>query len=122
ACVPAIDPAKHSLVIHGMVDNPLELTVADLRRFPPVTRVHFVECSGNGRSAYRAPKGEMTPQMVDGMTSNSEWTGVPLSVLFHEVRVQKNAKWFLAEGADAARVARSILVTKGRDDALVVYA
>jgi sulfane dehydrogenase subunit SoxC len=122
AGVPAIDPSKHTLIIHGMVDHPLEFTLADLKRLPSVSRVCFVECSGNGRAAWRTPKPEMTPQLLEGMTSNSEWTGVPLSLLFREVGVKSGAKWFLAEGADAARLARSIPVDKGRDDALVVYA
>src|SRR3954471_2338262 len=42
AGTPTIDPAKHTLLLHGMVDRPIELSVADLKRFPSVTRVHFV--------------------------------------------------------------------------------
>jgi sulfane dehydrogenase subunit SoxC len=122
AGVPAIDPAKHTLLIHGLVDRPLELTLADLKRFPSVTRTHFIECSGNGRSAYRTPKPDMTPQQVDGMIANSEWTGVPLLALFREVGVKSNADWFLAEGGDACLLARSIPMRKAREDALVVYA
>jgi sulfane dehydrogenase subunit SoxC len=105
-----------------MVDRPLELSVAELKRFPAATRMAFVECAGNGRAAYRTPKPEMTPQQVDGMISNSEWTGVPLSVLFNEVGVKSGAKYFLAEGADACLMARTVPVSKGRDDAMVVWA
>ena len=72
---------KHTLLIHGMVDRPLEFTLADLKRYPAATRMAFIECAGNGRAAYRTPKPDMTPQQVDGMVSNSEWTGVLLSVL-----------------------------------------
>jgi sulfane dehydrogenase subunit SoxC len=122
AGVPTIDPQKHTLLIHGMVDRPLEFTLADLKRYPAATRMAFVECSGNGRAAYRTPKPEMTPQQVDGMISNSEWTGVPLSVLFNEVGVQHGAKYFLAEGGDACLLARTVPVSKGRDDAMVVWA
>ena len=122
AGVPAIDPAQHRLLIHGLVDRPMEFSLADLKRFPAVTRTYFVECSGNGRAAYRAPKPDMTPQQVDGMTSTSEWTGVPVLTLFREAGIRKQAKWFLAEGGDAALLARSIPVTKARDDALIVYA
>src|SRR5690349_19805665 len=121
AGVPTIDPAKHTLLIHGLVDHPVELSVAELKRFPAVTRVHFIECSGNGRAAYRTPKPDMTPQQVDGMMSNSEWTGVPLSVLFREAGVKPEASWFLAEGGDACLLDRSIPVSKARDDALVVW-
>lgn len=120
--IPTIDPATHTLLIHGLVDHPMEFTVDDLKRFPSVTRVHFVECSGNGRQAYRAPTPNMTPQQVEGMTSNSEWVGVPVATLLNEVGVHHDAEWFLAEGRDASRLARSVPVSKGRDDALVVYA
>ena len=122
AGIPVIDPQKHTLVIHGLVDRPMAFTLADLKRFPAVTRTYFVECAGNGRSAYRSPKAEMTPQQVDGMIANSEWTGVPLSTLFREVGAQSDAKWFLAEGGDACLLARSIPMSKGRDDAMIAFA
>jgi len=122
AGIPTIDPEKHTLIIHGLVDRPMTFSVADLKRFPSVTRPHFVECAGNGRSAYRTPKPDMTPQQVDGMIANSEWTGVPLSVLFREVGVKKDATWFLAEGGDACLMARSIPVAKGKEDALIAWA
>ena len=37
--IPDIDPAKHRLLIHGMVDRPLSLGVADIRRLPSVSRI-----------------------------------------------------------------------------------
>ena len=117
-----IDPARHSLTLHGLVDRPLKFTLADLERFPAVTRTCFIECSGNGRSAYRSPKPEMTPQDVDGMTGNTEWTGVPVSTLLHEAGVKKRAAWVLAEGGDASLLSRSIPMDKMLDDAFVAYA
>ncbi|HEX7938229.1 MAG TPA: molybdopterin-dependent oxidoreductase, partial [Gemmatimonadaceae bacterium] len=120
--IPAIDPARHKLIIHGLVDRPMTFTLADLKRFPSVSRIHFLECSGNGRSAFKSPKPEMTPQIVDGLTSNGEWTGVPLATVFNEVGVKPEAKWFLAEGSDAAKLSRSIPIDKAMDDALLVWA
>ena len=117
-----IDPAKYSLTIHGLVDRPMRFTLDELRRFPAVTRVHFIDCSGNGRAAYRAPKPDMTPQMIDGLTSNSEWTGVLVSTLLREAGVGRGARWVLAEGGDAAVLSRSIPMAKMLDDALVAYA
>ena len=98
------------------------LTLEELKRFPAVTHTYFVECSGNGRAAYRAPKREMTPQDVDGLTSNSEWTGVTVATLLKEVGIQRNASWVLAEGGDAARLSRSIPMAKMQDDAIIAYA
>ena len=122
AGVPVIDPSTHRLIIHGLVDRPLVLTVDEIKRFPQVTRVHFVECSGNGRAAWVNPAPDMTPQRTDGMTSNSEWTGVPVSTLFREAGAQAAATWFLAEGADACLMTRSIPMEKAHDDALIVWA
>ena len=120
--VPDLDPARHTLLIHGLVERPLLFTVDDLRRFPQVSRIHFLECSGNGRGAWRAPNAEMTPQRVDGMTSNSEWTGVALATLLREVGARDDARWILAEGGDAALFARSIPIEKARGDAMIAWA
>jgi sulfane dehydrogenase subunit SoxC len=117
--VPEIDPKTYSLLIHGMVERPMVFTLADLKRFPSVSRVHFLECSGNfgGRGATT----EITPQQLAGLTSTSEWTGVALATLFREVGVSPKATWFLAEGQDAAVLTRSIPVSKAHDDALIAY-
>lgn len=119
AGVPTIDPESWTLLIHGMVDRPMVFTLADLKRMPSVSVVRFLECSGNFRQ--RAGE-ETTPQAIAGLTSQSEWTGVPLSVLFREVGVQPEARWFLAEGGDAAVMTRSIPLEKAFDDALIAYA
>ena len=120
--IAVIDPQRYALTIHGMVERPRVFSLGDLKRFPSVTRTCFIECSGNGRSAYRTPKATMTPQDVDGLTSNSEWTGVPVSTLLREVGVQPGVAWMLAEGGDAARLSRSIPMHKMLDDALIAYA
>jgi sulfane dehydrogenase subunit SoxC len=120
--VPAIDAARHSLLVHGLVEKPTVFSLDDIKRFPQVTRVYFVECAGNGRGAYRDPKPDLTPQKVAGLTSNSEWTGVAVKTLFDEAGVRRDATWFLAEGGDAAVMTRSIPVAKGLEDALVVWA
>jgi sulfane dehydrogenase subunit SoxC len=119
AGVPAIDPHTYELMIHGMVNKPVVFSLADLKRFPAVSRICFLECSGNFR---KPDKEEITPQQICGLTSQSEWTGVMLSTLFREVGVDPKATWFLAEGADAALMSRSIPVSKGWEDAMIVYA
>lgn len=118
AGVPIIDPAKHELLIHGLVKRPLKFTVADLKKFPAVSRICFLECAGN----FRTGKEDLTPQDVSGLTSQSEWTGVMLSTLFREAGVDPKAKWFLAEGSDAAVMTRTIPIAKAWDDAMIVYA
>jgi sulfane dehydrogenase subunit SoxC len=123
---PDIDPRQHRLLIHGMVDRPLIFTVDELKRLPSVSRFHFLECHGN--SSVSGPTGPprkvatATVQDTHGLTSCSEWTGVPLSLLLKEVSVQKGATWFVAEGADTVKHAKSIPIGKGMDDVLVVFA
>jgi sulfane dehydrogenase subunit SoxC len=118
--VPIIDPTTHTLLIHGLVRRPLKLTVYDLMRFPSVNRISFLECSGNGFREWRQPTGKDV-QQTHGLLSGTEWTGVALSTLLREVGLQPGATWFIAEGADAARMNRSIPLEKAWDDALIAY-
>lgn len=118
--VPDIDPRKHRLLIHGLVDRPVILTMDEIKRLPSVSRIHFIECAGNTLWEWPAPT-QKTVQGTHGLTSCSEWTGVPLSLLLREAGVQKGAKWIVAEGADASGNERSIPLAKALDDVLVAY-
>ena len=122
AGIPEIDPAQHELLIDGLVDRPLVFTMAELRRLPAVSRTYFVECSGNGRVKWSPAQPDTDAQAAFGMTSCSEWTGVPVSVLLQEAGVKAEASWLVAEGADACRLTRSVPLDKALDDTLVAYA
>ena len=117
--IPNIDPAKHKLVIHGMVRQPLEFTLEKLSRYPLVTRMNFVECAGNSAPMFSSEPLQVTAQALHGLCSCSEWTGVPLSVLLDEAGIDPKAKWLVAEGADAQMLDRSVPVKKAYEDALV---
>jgi sulfane dehydrogenase subunit SoxC len=122
AGVALIDPARYELMVHGLVDRPTIFSLDDLRRFPSVSRTYFLECSGNGRAAYKAPKKELTAQAIDGLTSNGEWTGVPVAILLQEVGVKRGATWIHAEGGDASKLSRSVPMEKALGDAMIAYA
>jgi sulfane dehydrogenase subunit SoxC len=68
AGVPDIDPSQHRLMVHGMVERPLILDMNDIVRFPSVSRIHFLECSGNSTAQFRAPSGT-TAQEIHGLLS-----------------------------------------------------
>ena len=121
AGTPTIDPLEHRLIVHGMVEKPLIFAMEDLTRFPSVSRVCFLECSGNTQN-WGAPNPELTVQDTHGLLSCCEWTGVPLATILAEAGVKPEAKWMLAEGADAAAMTRSIPIEKALDDALLAYA
>jgi sulfane dehydrogenase subunit SoxC len=118
--IPTIDPARHRLVVHGLVDRPLSLSMAEIRRLPSATRILALECGGNSSSEWAATTG-IDVQRSYGLLSGSEWTGVPLSLLLAEAGVQPRASWVIAEGADACRMMRSIPLAKARENSLLAY-
>ena len=118
---PEVDPHQHRLLIHGLVERPLLLSMNDIVRFPAVSRIHFIECPANGGMEWRAAQLNSL-QFTHGMIGCAEWTGVKLSTLLDEVGLKKEAKWVMVEGADGAHMNRSLPLDKCLDDCLVVYA
>jgi DMSO/TMAO reductase YedYZ molybdopterin-dependent catalytic subunit/mono/diheme cytochrome c family protein len=114
--MPDIDPKTYTLMIHGLVDQPLTFTMDDLKRFPAVSRLHFVECAGNRHNGR-----QKTVQESHGMTSCSEWTGVMLSTLLKECGLKSSATWFVAEGAEEVKGANSMPIAKVMDDCMIAY-
>ncbi len=120
AGVPDIDPEQHRLLVHGLVERPLIFRMSDLMRFPQVSRLHFLECSGNTQT-WKPGSPSLTVQDTHGLVSCCEWTGVMLSTVLDEVGIKKEATWLLAESADAAGMDRSVPMAKALDDAMLVY-
>ena len=120
AGIPTIDPERHRLVIQGLVDRPLSLSMADIRRLPSITRILVMECGGNSAGEW-GPAGGPDVQRSYGLVSGSEWTGVPLSLLLAEAGVKRGASWVIAEGADACRMMRSIPLAKATGNSLLAY-
>jgi len=119
---PDIDPVKHRLLADGMVRKPLVFTVEDLKAMPSVTRTVFIECTGNGWENWKKADESLSVQNTHGLVSTNEWTGVPLRFLAELVGRERDAHWLLAEGGDAAGVARSIPLTDEiLDEAFVAY-
>jgi sulfane dehydrogenase subunit SoxC len=122
--LPEIDAAQHRLTIHGMVDRPLSFSLADLKSLPSVSRVHFLECHGNSSPLIHNagnPNMGLPVQFIHGMTSCSEWTGVPLAVLLNEAGVKKEASWLVSEGADPGKFSHTLPLAKALDDVIVAY-
>lgn len=118
AGVPAIDPAGHTLVINGLVRQPLAFRYEDLLKYPMISRIHFLECSGNSGALIRGTNGG-TAQSLHGLVSCAEWTGIALSTLLDEAGVAPQAQWLAAVGADAASMGRSVPINKAMDDVMV---
>jgi len=117
--IPAIDPDAHRLVIHGLVDRPLSFSLEALSRYQTVSRIRFLECSGNSAALMATEPVQASCSQIHGLVSASEWGGVPLSVLLQETGIKAKGKWIVAAGADAAMMSRSVPMDKALDDAFV---
>ena len=123
AGIPDIRFEDHELLVHGMVERPMVFRMSELMRYPQVSRIRFLECSGNGGGVYnreRMPT-EVTVQALDGLLSTSEWTGVAVSTILREVGVRPGANWVLAEGGDSAVMSRSVPLEKVMKDSILAY-
>jgi len=117
--IPAIDPDEHRLVIHGLVERPLSFGLEALSRYQTISRIQFLECSGNSGASLSAEPLQRSCSQIHGLVSASEWGGVPLSVLLQETGIKPEGKWIVAAGADAAMMSRSVPLDKVLDDAIV---
>jgi|KBSMisStandDraft_5_1062788.scaffolds.fasta_scaffold49161_3 sulfane dehydrogenase subunit SoxC len=117
--IPLIDPAKHKLLIHGLVKQPQVFTIDALLRYPLHSRPAFVECGGNSAPLFSPKPIQADLQALHGLSSCAEWTGVKLSILLQECGIDPSAKWIIAEGGDAPHLMRSVPLSKGLDDAMI---
>jgi len=116
-----IDPNEHRLMIHGLVEKPIVLTMDELKRYPSVTRIHFIECPANGGPEWRGPQFNSI-QFSKGMMSCAQWTGVYVKTILEDLGLKPEALWMLAEGADNSHMGRTIPIDKVLDDAMIVWA
>jgi DMSO/TMAO reductase YedYZ molybdopterin-dependent catalytic subunit len=118
--VPAIDPASWRLTVDGLVDQPLSLSLDDLRSMLRRDETATLECAGNRRT-FQQPIPPGVPWQ-DGAVSTALWEGIPLAAVLDRARVSDSARHVLLEGADLcptdagpALFARSIPLELARD-------
>ena len=96
--VPETDEVSWTLSIGGLVRQPLELSIADLRDAPRVTFPVTMECAGNGR-ARLSPRPISQPWLTEAI-GTAEWTGTPLRPLLEKAGPLDGAVEFVFAGAD----------------------
>jgi DMSO/TMAO reductase YedYZ molybdopterin-dependent catalytic subunit len=122
-----MDAEGWTLTIDGFVDNPMTMTIAELREnFEVITRALHIECGGNGRSAFDPPaRGN---QWTVGAVACSEWTGVRLKDVLEAAGVQEAAVYTGHEGADIHLsgdpdkfpLSRGLPIDKALDDTVMI--
>ena len=120
AGIAEVDPTLHRLMINGLVEQEMVFTMQDILRFPRENRVYFLECAANSGMEWRGAQLNGC-QFTHGMIHNVMYTGVPLRYVLETAGLKSNAKWILAEGADASAMSRSIPIEKVLDDCMVAF-
>lgn len=130
--VPSIELGKWRLQIEGALKKPLQLSLAELQKFPTHTMSATMECAGNGRS-FLEPKVKGV-QWDTGAVGNANWTGVLLRDLLAQVQASDAASEVILAGADRGAIkepprppdeihyARSVPIEKARADVLLAFA
>ncbi|MEM9783794.1 MAG: sulfite oxidase [Pseudomonadota bacterium] len=124
-----VDAAAWTLTVDGLVDNPMTLSIADLRsQFEVVTMALLIECGGNGRAAFDPPaRGN---QWTVGAVACSEWTGVRLKDVLTKAGVGPDVVYTAHVGADLhlsgdldkLPISRGLPIAKAMtDDVLIAF-
>lgn len=85
---PEIEANAYRLKVTGMVNKPLELSLADLRKLRGTELVVGFECSGNSGRAFQ------------GLSSCARFTGVPLREVLNQAGVGPKAREVVFFGTD----------------------
>lgn len=92
-------PERWTVTIDGEVEQPLALTLAELKKnFAPVTSRLLLECGGNGRSFF-SPRAKGV-QWTHGGAGCPEWTGVRVADVLAAARLKPSALFSGHYGVD----------------------
>jgi len=100
--IPQVKLPDWKLEIAGLVDHPLSLTLAELKKLPRVELVSVLECAGNGRAFFQPPVAGA--QWRFGSVGNARWTGVRLKDVLEKADIKASATQLLLDGADVPLV------------------
>lgn len=98
---PEINADSFRLSIEGLVETPLNLSLADLGRFEQHAVTATLTCAGNRRSEHSRIKPVKGVQWREGAIGNAKWGGVRLSEILKKAGVRDSAKHVWFEGLDA---------------------
>ncbi len=94
----SIDPTTFRLTVGGEVNQPISLSLQELRAMPAQEIVAVSQCSGNGRGFFepRVAGG----QAGNGLMGNARWRGVSLRAVLDRAGVKAGAVQVRFDGLD----------------------
>jgi DMSO/TMAO reductase YedYZ molybdopterin-dependent catalytic subunit len=96
--VPTVDVQAWRLRVGGVVEKPLSLSLADLRKLPQTTVEAVLQCAGNGRALLRPRVPGV--QWRFGAMGNAKWGGVRLRDVLGLAKPRGEAAFLKMAGAD----------------------
>ncbi|SME90773.1 sulfite dehydrogenase (cytochrome) subunit SorA apoprotein [Tistlia consotensis] len=123
-----IDPDAYRIAVGGRVDQPLSLSLAELKSgFEPLELVAVNQCSGNSRGFFEPRVGG--GQLGNGAMGNARWTGVPLKAVLDRAGVRAGAVQVSFDGLDGPVLpetpdfAKALDIDHARDgEVMIAYA
>jgi len=94
-----VDPKTYKLKLGGLVKKTLELSLAEIQKFPSVSIPVTMECAGNGRVNMKNRYWTHVPWGVEAI-GTSVWTGVPLHLILEKAGLKPSATELLFTGLD----------------------
>ena len=83
---PEVEASDYRLIIEGEVDNPLSLSLEDLKAYPSISQMRTLQCIGN-------PIG-------GNLIGNAEWVGLSLAALLKEAGIRSRGRFLKLESLD----------------------
>jgi len=96
--IPSIAAEEWRLHVGGLVADPFELTLADVRALPARTLAVTMECAGNGRARLN-PRPLSQPWLVEAI-GTARWTGAPLRDVLDIAHISPDAVELVFTGLD----------------------
>jgi DMSO/TMAO reductase YedYZ molybdopterin-dependent catalytic subunit len=96
--IPEVDSATWRLEVDGLVEEPLSLSLEDMRARPAVETAVTMECAGNGR-AHVEPHVVSQPWLLEAV-GTARWRGTPVAGVLQEAGVRDGAAEVLFTGLD----------------------
>lgn len=121
---PAVGLRPWEVVVEGLVEKPLTLSLGDLAAMETITVPAVIQCAGNSRGQFR-PRMPGIP-WERGAVGHAEWSGVRLSDLLEKAGVKPGAAHVHMVGGDvppnpkAPAFVRSIPLDRARAEGVIL--